>query len=224
MSEAVQLAKTIAEHFKGNEFTDEALASALGHGAAKSGAFRQKVADLRKFGIVDGRGATLRASSIAQSLYADHPGDGENATKAMLQKIPIFKAIYDQFGGQVPDDRVLIPALLNITGAPRPEVEREAAKLRELYKDASGMVSSMPSGPRPQGGLSPTFERGLGTPSHGPVGGGRRFESSTEDYQFSVADEPEAIESVVEQLQARKRILERRREHGTPPSSHPTAE
>lgn len=72
----------------------------------------------------------------------------------------------------------------------------------------SGTVPSMPSGTRPQ----VAYGSGPGAAPLGPSSGGRRFESSTEDYQFSVADNPEDIESVVEQLQARKRILEHRRE------------
>jgi len=209
MSEAVQLAKIIAERFKSGEFTDEALASALGHGAAKSGAFRQKVADLRKYGVVDGRGATLRASASALALYADHPGDTERAAKEMLQNVPIFKAMFEQFGAKVPDDQTLVPALLNLTKAPRPEVEQNAGMLRDLYRDACGTIPAMPSGAGSSNGGSPSTLGGLGASTGSGAGAGDRFASRTAEYEFSVADDPDTIESVIEQLQARKRSLER---------------
>jgi hypothetical protein len=211
LSEAVRLSKTIAEHFKDDDFDAEALASGLGHHSVRSGTFHQKVADLKRYGAVEGRGSKLHVSTGALSIYRDHPGDKENAALEMLRSIPIYKAIYEQFGDRIPDDRAFNTWLLNITKAPRQEVENEAGKLRDLYRDACGMVGPMTSGARPSGMPIPTISHAH---SATPLAGGRRFAVSTEDYEFSVADEPETIGDVVEQLQAHKRALERRREAG----------
>ncbi len=221
-SEAVKLAREIAARYKEAEFSDESLAAELGHDAAKSGAFRQKIADLRKYGVIVGRGAVLHASPQAMALYSDHPGEGEKAALEMMLKVPIFKAIRERVGATVPDERGMVSTLLDITGAPRPEIEREAGSIRELYTDACGTVPSMRDAGRPVNVTQPPGMGAGGSHSYHPESGVKRFESSTEDYQFSVVDELDAIESLAGQLEARKKVLERRRDRPRPGAGTPS--
>lgn len=208
MSEAVKAATTIVRHFRDGSFTDDALANALGYGAVQGGAFRQRVADLRKYGLITGRGSQLGAGPIAQAIFADHPGDREKALHDMMSNISLFKALYDHFGDKFPDDNNLMTVLLNITGAARPDIEGSLVMLRDAYKDACSTLPTMSGGTKPMA-AGPSFGRGPGDVRAQPTGGDR-FASSTTDYEFSVADDTDAIDSLIDQLQSRKKALERK--------------
>jgi hypothetical protein len=220
MSEAAKAAAAIVGHFRDQPFSDEALASALGYGAVNGGAFRQKIADLRKYGVVTGRGSQLAAGPIAQSIYADRPGERAKALAEMLENIPLFKALRDQFGDKVPDDHVLVTALLNITNAPRPDIESSLVMLRDSYKDARGTIPAMSGSMKATGSAGQLGHRMEGAMSRGAETGGSRFSSTTEDYEFTVADDMEAIDSLIDQLQSRRKALERKR-HSTPRATGP---
>jgi hypothetical protein len=192
LSNAVTDAKKIVARFKDNAFTDHELASALGHDTAKSGAFRQRVADLRRYGLVDGRGSTLRASATAQALYAKHPGDYEKAVSDTAFRIPLFRDLHTRFEGSIPADRDLLATLIGITGAPRPELENQLGLLAELYKNVSSTLSPMAQSSEP---ANRPFERTQEPPIHGKL-----LKGSGEEFEFSVLDKPEAIDRLIRRL------------------------
>jgi hypothetical protein len=102
ISDAAELAKKIAQSFRTNEFSKESLAAALGYKNAVSGAFNQRLADLRKYGIVEGRGDRLRATNLSQRLAAPAPGEYEHSIQEMLEAIPLFRALHEHFAGSLP--------------------------------------------------------------------------------------------------------------------------
>jgi hypothetical protein len=205
MSEAISLAKQIVGQFRSQEFSDSGLASLLKHETAKSGSFRQRQADLRRFGLIEGRGAKLKASSAAQTIYAPGPGELNGALSQVAFRVPLYQALHDKYKGSIPSEEDFLTTLVDLTGLPRSELMQHVKILLGLYRDVCGTLGMAPS---PSTAPPP---RTFGSSAPPPPAGGTRFESSTTDYQFSVADEPEAIESVIDQLQARKNVLERRR-------------
>lgn len=218
MSKAMKDALTVVGHFRDQAFSNEALASALGYSSAKSGPFHQRIADLRKYGVLTGRGSQLTACPLAQAIYNDRPGERAKALREMMESIPLFKALYEKFGDKLPDDQTLTTALIQITDAGRPDVEGCLVMLREAYTDALSTVPAMPGGMKPVG-ATPSLGGGLGEGSfRGMEADGGRFTSSTPDGQYSVVADIDAIDSMIDHLQSDKKALERKLKSGHKPS------
>jgi hypothetical protein len=67
----------------GYEQSVEALAQYMGHTTTNSGAFKAKIASLRDFGLVLGRGETLALSPLGQTIA--HPDDSEAEVDALRE-------------------------------------------------------------------------------------------------------------------------------------------
>jgi hypothetical protein len=215
MSEAARIAAKIVGQFRDSNFSEDALASALGHANSTGGAYNQKVADLRKYGVIVGRAPSLAAGPIAQAIYADRPGEKERALHEMLAGIPLFKALYDQYGEKLPDDGDLTTYLLHFTGAGRPDIEGTLASLREAYRDACSTIPAMPGGTK---STSPTsqFRHGLATDHvRHPAATNDRFTSTTSEYEFWVTDDAGAIADLIDLLDTHKKALDRKHKAGT---------
>ena len=104
--DAVEIAGRIMAKFKGT-VSVKGLAWELGM-AEGSGTLFAKVAALRDFGLVDGRGE-LRISPLAQRLL--HPANAEEARRARaeaFQRVELLRRLYARFEGEVPDDAGLL--------------------------------------------------------------------------------------------------------------------
>jgi hypothetical protein len=94
LGEAVTLIKKIASY--GNTHTDAAIASFLGHSTANSGPFRTKVAALRDYGLLAGRGSDLSVTELALEIV--HPGLDANpaaSLRAAFMKCKLFATVLD---------------------------------------------------------------------------------------------------------------------------------
>ncbi len=216
MSEAVGLAKEIVGQFRSHEFTDSGLASLLHHETAKSGSFRQRQADLRRFGLIDGRGDKLKASSTAQTIYAPGPGELNGALSQVAFRIPLYRTLHEKYKGSIPSEEDFLTTLVDLTGLPRSELMEHVKTLLGLYRDVCGTLSMAPPSssappPRPTGGYTQP-----------PPASGSRFESSASEFSVSVVDEPEAIDRLIGLLDARKKMhpstgrLHRKSDSGSP--------
>lgn len=78
---------------------EEALARALGHKTADSGAFRSKLADLRKYGFIDG----YRDKQLT-NLGEDLVENKERAIRTVLEEIQLFEEAKLQFGTSILDE------------------------------------------------------------------------------------------------------------------------
>lgn len=65
---ASYFARKVASAFQGQPFSREQLAKVLGYSNANSGAFNQRFADLRRLGVLTGRGPQLNLTTLAQCL------------------------------------------------------------------------------------------------------------------------------------------------------------
>lgn len=174
VGDAIEAAKKIAKQFKATEFNKEALAAALKH-SAKSGTFFGKMADLKRFGVIEGRGEGQRATDLALRLQGGGAKEQADAAGELFLRIPLFKALVDRFGGEAPTDDDFRVALQHITGADPVTVQEQAGKIRSLYiegiskLEGGGAVQTPPSGPPMQ------LSRGLGgaAPLLGASSGGQ---------------------------------------------------
>jgi hypothetical protein len=209
ISDAAELAKKIAQSFRTNEFSKESLAAALGYKNAVSGAFNQRLADLRKYGIVEGRGDRLRATNLSQRLAAPAPGEYEHSIQEMLEAIPLFRALHEHFAGSLPGEEDFFVTLLNITGADRLAVKDMMPKIRGTYSDAINRIGprgsqsaqervaarSPASSEQPGRGsqaTSPNVAPSMSSPTPTPG----RYVMSGDEWSISIAQSMTALEAV----------------------------
>ena len=130
--EAVEIANTIVNDF-GSEVTDEeAFARSIGHSTSNSGAYYKKVADLRRYGILPGRG--LQATELAKRI--GNPNAGAAARRAkleMMKHLDVVDALDDELDGKKPAGE-LWRVIADVTGAGPDEAREAAPRIAELYR------------------------------------------------------------------------------------------
>lgn len=133
--DAVEIAGRILSKFRGT-VSVKGLAWELGM-AENSGTLFAKIAALRDFGLVEGRGE-LRVSDLARRII--HPANAEEGRQARVQafqRVDLLRAIYERFEGEVPDDSSLLIALEEITKAPREEIVRRFTLIQKHLADVT---------------------------------------------------------------------------------------
>lgn len=131
--EAVEIAEVIVNEYGGEANSEEAFASSIGHSSTSSGTYRSKVADVRKWGVLESRG--IEATDLAFRLA--NPKDDEDEKEArfeMYQNIGILRRLYDHLEGKEPPSEFW-RVISELTGAD-PKTSREAADdLEDLYEE-----------------------------------------------------------------------------------------
>ena len=132
--DAVEIANRILNKFKGT-VSVKGLAWELGM-AEGSGTLFAKVAALRDFGLVEGRGE-LRVSQLAQRvLHPTNQDEGLEATAEAFQRVELLSQLYTRFEGEVPDDMSLLVGLEELSRAPRDEIVKRAPLIQKHLTDA----------------------------------------------------------------------------------------
>ena len=147
--DAVEIAGRILSKFKGT-VSVKGLAWELGM-AENSGTLFAKVAALRDFGLVDGRGE-LRVTPLAQRvLHPSTPSEARQARAEAFRRVELLRRLYERFQGEVPDDAGLLIGLEEVTKAPRDEIIRRAGLLHKHLADAARvLVRATATAPRPE--------------------------------------------------------------------------
>ena len=132
--DAVEIAGRIASKFRGT-VSVKGLAWELGM-AEGSGTLFAKVAALRDFGLVEGRGE-LRLSALAQRvLHPSTTDEGRTARAEAFQRVELLRQLYQRFDGDIPDDMGLLVGLEEITRSPRDEIVRRSPLIQKHLTDA----------------------------------------------------------------------------------------
>lgn len=133
--DAVEIAGRVLAKFKGT-VTVKGLAWELGM-AENSGTLFAKIAALRDFGLVEGRGE-LRVSDLLRKIY--RPVDDQERLEASVQsfqKIELLRNLWEKFQDEEkgPEDSVLLLVLEEITKATREEVVRRFVLIQKHLRD-----------------------------------------------------------------------------------------
>ena len=132
--DAVEIAGRVLTKFKG-VVSVKGLAWELGM-AEGSGTLFAKVAALRDFGLVEGRGE-LRVSALAQRVLRPiSPEEGRQARAEAFQRVELLSRLYHRFDGEIPDDLSLLVGLEEVTRAPREEIIRRSPLIQKHLTDA----------------------------------------------------------------------------------------
>ena len=211
-SDAVQIAGRILAKFRGTVGV-KGLAWELGM-AENSGTLFAKVAALRDFGLVEGRGE-LRVSDLGNKII--HPAnedEGQRARIEAFQRVDLLRALYERFDGEAPDDSSLLIGLEEITKSPRDEIVRRFALIQKHLADAARVMRRAPPplGSEHSGATQQRFSA-----SAMPMGAAGQEPSMGPDTLFLVAGEtrlssqltPESLDAAITLLQAIKARVEK---------------
>ena len=132
--DALAIAERIATKFKGT-VSVKGLAWELGM-AENSGTLFAKVAALRDFGLLDGRGE-LRISALARRIIQPVSAEEGRAARAeAFQRVELLRQLYTRFNGELPDDMGLLVVLEELTRASREDIVRRVALIQKHLTDA----------------------------------------------------------------------------------------
>jgi hypothetical protein len=142
IAEAIDVAEKIVKTFKSDGITIDALASIMKHKNAGSGTFLKKLSDLKKYGIIDGRG-TYYATQLAKDIaIPTSQEEKDNAIRKMIFNIEIIRKLHDALKSNVaPTDNDILIQLINITKEDKSQLQPILAEISNLYKDALPYIS-----------------------------------------------------------------------------------
>jgi len=136
LPELIEAVKTIYGKFGSKEIDDETISSLLGHSTARSGAYKQKLADLRSFGLIDPRGNVRVTERGRKVSYPDNPKDEQEGLIAAIRDIELWKLIYDKYtrkGLTLPSDFWTDIRLW--TGLPPEKAKNRAEIVKRLFSE-----------------------------------------------------------------------------------------
>lgn len=148
LTEAVSIAEKVAKEFHGS-ITTSGLAKAL-QMAEKGGGFRHKVAAVKDYGLLDGRG-TLSTTPLAERIvYPRSEREGDQARAESFFRVDLFKRLFDRTQGTIPDEESFAIFLEDVTGAGRIDVSKRSGRVRRLYAEGVQYARVTTPGDRPE--------------------------------------------------------------------------
>lgn len=125
---------TLIEKFSGQANDEKTFAEAIGHTTNESGTFLMKLADLRKYGLLEKREikATETAKRIVKPLSSQERTETLNA---VIFSIPLWKELYTRLNSKnpAPDDFKI--QLVELSGDRDAAISR-SNKIRNLFVEA----------------------------------------------------------------------------------------
>lgn len=121
------------ERFNGDETNYEYIAPILGQ-SPKSGAFYQKMADLRVYGLVAGKRSSITITELGkQATFGDDEEKSKSLEKA-VRNIRLWSVLLDKYGTSIESDKFWV-ILAKITNAERLDAQKKAETVRKAYLD-----------------------------------------------------------------------------------------
>lgn len=118
----------------------ELLANQLGHKSAESGAFKNKLTSLRRYGLINGSG-DISLTPLAEKIVAPKPSSNEreNAIAEAVTNVDLLGQLYERLDYEPPDEDIWYD-LVEITGAERAEAQEKSDDIQELYETGLSYV------------------------------------------------------------------------------------
>lgn len=142
LNEALRVVTSVIEGFNG-QITVEGLKQHLGM-AERSGAFTAKVASIKAYGLLEGRGE-LRATEVAQRAVLGAPDEADVAKGEAFTHIELFNKLVEKTGAKLPEEQRWKVILGEVTGASRIEVQKKASAVMRVYSDGLPYVAALPT-------------------------------------------------------------------------------
>jgi len=136
LPELIEATKTIYGKFGSREVDDETVSRLLGHSTSRSGAYKQKLADLRSYGLIDPRGNVRITERGRKISYPDSQKEEQEALIEAISEIELWKSIYEKYtkkGLSLPSD--FWTDIREWTGLPPDGAEKQAETVKKLYSE-----------------------------------------------------------------------------------------
>lgn len=131
----IEEAIDIIEIISNENLTDQdVLASRLDHKTSDSGAFRNKLTSLRRYGLIPDRG-DIRLTPLAEQIVIPQSGtdEREKAIGEAVDNVDLLSNLYEQLDYSAPDENFFLQ-IAQVTGADRSEAQDKAPRIERLYK------------------------------------------------------------------------------------------
>lgn len=130
LKDLIEDAKKVYEKFPNEEIESEFIAHSINN-SPTSGSFKQKLADLRTYGLLEGRGK-IRISELGKKVTYGHEDEKREAFEKIIRNIPLWGIFLDKYGLSIKEDNFWVD-LAKITGLERPESQNKADWVRKSY-------------------------------------------------------------------------------------------
>ena len=131
--------RAIGDKLGSNSASVGLIASTLGYKSSNNGAFLHTLSDIRKYGLVEGRGKEVKLSELAQKILAPNKGEETEAIKEDDLSYAFVEGYIRQVRKNPSDFSV---ALQKVTGINRLEADAIKDEIGKLYIDAVSKISN----------------------------------------------------------------------------------
>lgn len=125
--------RKIYEQFNSDEISAEDIAPILGQ-KASSGGFLQKLADLRSYGLIEGKKDKIIVSELGKKATYGDDSEQTSAFEELVRNIPLWSKFLSKYGTSIKEENFWVD-LARITGADRLESKKKAPAIRKAYLD-----------------------------------------------------------------------------------------
>src|SRR5262245_11990076 len=114
LDDSVEVARRITERGAGATASSPELAALLAYSGTNNGAYLNRVAAARLFGLIDGRPDAIAATDRAtRIIHPDYPQTAEKALIEAFRAVPLFNEFFDAFRGrELPDEAGMLNTLV----------------------------------------------------------------------------------------------------------------
>ena len=143
IEEAVEIVEMISEE---KITKQDLLAEKLGHKSKKSGAFRNKLTSLRRYGLINSRG-DIEMTTLSKKIVSPAPQSNERERsigKAVLN-VELLKKLYERLDYSATNDEFWYQ-LVEETDVDRGEAKNKSSKIRGLYESGLSYVEGARNG------------------------------------------------------------------------------
>lgn len=138
LDESVEVARKILERGSGATVSNHELAALLDYSGINNGAFLNRVASARLFGLIEGRADAISATQRAlQIVHPDYPQTADQARIEAFKAVPLYAAFLDAFRGrELPNESGMLNTLVSRYSVPSKDARGVLTRLLESAEQA----------------------------------------------------------------------------------------
>lgn len=134
LGEAIKIAEILVKEFHGKVGDLDNFAKAIGHKTSNSGSFYNKLADMRKYGLMDKKEVEATELSRIITIPKDNT-ERQNAINKAISNITLFERLKERLKTKNPTLEQFRTQLIEVT-QDRTKGSNEAEKIRKIYIEA----------------------------------------------------------------------------------------
>lgn len=131
LEQSIEVAQRISERGSGATLSGPELAALLDYSGTNNGAYLNRVAAARLFGLIDGQADAISVTDRAERIiHAIYPESAEQARIEAFRAVPLYSAFLDAFRGrELPDTNGMLNALVSRFKVPSEESSKVLGRL-----------------------------------------------------------------------------------------------